>query len=93
MTREEREHPEIINASRKRRIAKGCGRQVQDVNRLLKNHEQMQKMIKQLTNAQNGKGSKSPKKGKKKRGGFPGMGGGMGGFPGMGGFGGGFPGF
>ncbi len=62
MTPQEREKPEIINPSRKRRIAEGCGQQVEDVNRLLSQHKQMQKMFKQL----NGKG-----KGKKRRRGRP----------------------
>lgn len=48
MTPEEREKPNILNASRKRRIAAGCGQQVQDVNRLLAQYKQMQKMFKQL---------------------------------------------
>ncbi|MBP3442277.1 MAG: signal recognition particle protein [Clostridia bacterium] len=54
MTPQERERPDIINPSRKRRIAQGCGQQVEDVNRLLSQHKQMQKMFKQL----NGKGKK-----------------------------------
>ncbi len=48
MTMAEREKPEIINASRKKRIAQGSGNQVSDVNLLLKQFEQMQKMMKQL---------------------------------------------
>ena len=48
MTAKERENPDIINPSRKRRIAAGCGKQVEDVNRLLNQYRQMQKMIKQL---------------------------------------------
>lgn len=48
MTPEERRHPEIIKASRKRRIAAGAGVQVQDVNRLLKEFEQMQAMMKKM---------------------------------------------
>lgn len=50
MTPQERRKPEIINASRKKRIAAGCGMQVQDVNRLLKQFEEMRKMMKQLKN-------------------------------------------
>lgn len=57
MTKAEREKPSIINPSRKRRIAKGSGTKVEDVNRLLKQFDQMQKMIKQL-------GVKSGKNGK-----------------------------
>lgn len=48
MTPEERRKPEIIKASRKRRIATGAGLQVQDVNRLLAQFEQMQKMMKSM---------------------------------------------
>jgi signal recognition particle subunit SRP54 len=49
MTAQERRHPGIINGSRKRRIASGSGTQVQDVNRLLKQFTQMQKMMKKLS--------------------------------------------
>lgn len=49
MTAGERRYPDSINGSRKRRIANGSGTQVQDVNRLLKQHKQMQKMMKKLT--------------------------------------------
>ncbi|MDR0378620.1 MAG: signal recognition particle protein [Candidatus Accumulibacter sp.] len=49
MTPGERRHPELIKASRKRRIATGAGVQVQEVNRLLKQFEQTQKMMKQLS--------------------------------------------
>jgi len=49
MTTQERRHPGIINGSRKRRIASGSGTQVQDVNRLLKQFTQMQKMMKKLS--------------------------------------------
>jgi signal recognition particle subunit SRP54 len=48
MTRQERARPEIIKASRKRRIAAGAGVQVQEVNRLLNQFEQMQKVMKQM---------------------------------------------
>ena len=48
MTRAERARPEILKASRKRRIAAGAGVPVQEVNRLLKQFEQMQKMMKQM---------------------------------------------
>lgn len=48
MTPEERAKPDIINASRKRRIAAGCGLRVEEVNRLLKQFEQMRKMMKQF---------------------------------------------
>ena len=48
MTPEEREKPEIINSSRKRRIAAGSGTSVEDINRLLKQFDQMSKMMKQF---------------------------------------------
>ncbi len=48
MTKRERERPAIINPSRKRRIAAGSGTKVEDVNRLLKQFEQMQKMMKMM---------------------------------------------
>lgn len=62
MTKEERENPEIINASRKKRIARGSGRPVQEVNRLLKQFNEMKKMMKQMMNMQ--------KKGRRKKGAF-----------------------
>lgn len=62
MTREEKQRPEIINASRRRRIAQGSGTKVQDVNRLIKQFNDMQKLMKQLTNTTKGR--------KKRRGGF-----------------------
>lgn len=49
MTFEEREHPEKLNASRKKRIAKGSGRSLQEINRLLKQFNDMKKMMKQMT--------------------------------------------
>lgn len=55
MTQQERRFPEIIKASRKRRIAAGAGLQVQDVNRLLKQFTQMQKMMKKMTKGGMGK--------------------------------------
>ena len=48
MTPQERRKPELLKASRKRRIAAGAGVQVQEVNRLLKEFEQMQGMMKQM---------------------------------------------
>lgn len=54
MTKKERAHPDIINASRRRRIAAGSGMTVEDVNRLLRQYEQMKKMFKQM----NSKGAK-----------------------------------
>jgi signal recognition particle subunit SRP54 len=55
MTKQEKEHPEIINASRRKRIAKGSGTTVQEVNRLLKQFEDMKKMMKTMTSMQKGK--------------------------------------
>ena len=49
MTPKERERPDILDASRKRRIAAGCGLQVQDVNRLLRQFEQSNKMMKRMS--------------------------------------------
>ena len=68
MTPYERENPGCLNSSRKRRIAAGCGRKVEDVNRLLKQFEQMQALVKQM----NGKGKKRKMFGKM-GGGFPGF--------------------
>ncbi len=66
MTPHERRFPAVINNSRKRRIAKGSGMQIQDVNRLLKQYSQMQKMMKKMKKMKGfGKG------------GLPGMPGGM----------------
>ena len=80
MTKAERENPSLLNSSRKKRVAAGCGRQVQDVNRLLKQFEQVQSLMKRMNAMPQG-----GKKGKKGRKGFPGLGGfpGMGGFPGL----------
>ncbi|GAA5011475.1 signal recognition particle protein [Acinetobacter puyangensis] len=50
MTIKERRNPDIINPSRKKRIAAGCGMEIQDVNRLLKQHSQMAKMMKKFSN-------------------------------------------
>ncbi len=70
MTPKERENPSIIGGSPKRRIAAGCGLKVEDVNRLLKSFEQMQKLMKQFSGPGMGKKMKRMK----------GMGG-LGGFP------------
>ncbi|WP_209122413.1 signal recognition particle protein [Alkalihalobacillus sp. BA299] len=59
MTKQEKQDPSVINASRRRRIAKGSGTSIQDVNRLLKQFEDMKKMMKQMTNM--GKGKKKGK--------------------------------
>lgn len=55
MTEEERQKPQIIGASRKVRIAKGSGTRVQDVNELLKQFEQMKKMMKQFSSPKQAK--------------------------------------
>jgi signal recognition particle subunit SRP54 len=56
MTRVERSHPERIDGSRRRRIARGSGTQVADVNRVLKAREQMEQLMKQLTGGKAGRG-------------------------------------
>ena len=76
MTPLERRKPDLIKATRKRRIAAGAGVQVQDVNRLLKEFEQMQSMMKKMSGG-------GMMKMMKKLGGMKGMMGGGGGFPGM----------
>jgi len=78
MTKKERAKPEIIKGGRKRRIAAGSGTQIQDVNKLLKQFTQMQKMMKKMS----GKGGGMRKMMSGMQGMMPGMGGGM---PGMGG--------
>jgi signal recognition particle subunit SRP54 len=55
MTRQERQNPEILNGSRRRRIAKGSGTSVQEINRLMKQFEQMRGMMRQLTATQQGR--------------------------------------
>lgn len=59
MTKQEKEHPEILNASRRRRIAQGSGTTIQDVNRLLKQFEDMKKMMKQFSGMAKGKGKRN----------------------------------
>ena len=56
MTPKEREKPDLLNASRKKRIAAGCGMKVEDINRLLKQLEQSNKMMKQMTKLSKRKG-------------------------------------
>ena len=73
MTPKERENPSIIGASRKKRIAAGAGLKVEDVNKLLKSFEQMQKLIRQFSGPGMGKKMKRMK----------GLGGFGGGFPGF----------
>lgn len=83
MTKREREHPEILNGSRKARIATGAGVKVFQVNQLLKQFMETKKMVRSMMNAQEaqmnrkgkGKGKKGKKgKGGKRRMGLPGMG-------------------
>ncbi|MBQ4517219.1 MAG: signal recognition particle protein [Clostridia bacterium] len=62
MTMKERQNPSIINASRKKRIAAGSGNGVQEVNQLLRQFEQMQKMMKQFTGGGMGRFMKRKKK-------------------------------
>ncbi|ADU30785.1 signal recognition particle protein [Evansella cellulosilytica] len=58
MTKAEKEDPSILNASRRRRIAKGSGTSIQEVNRLIKQFGEMKKMMKQMAGMQKGKGKK-----------------------------------
>ncbi|MBR6119998.1 MAG: signal recognition particle protein [Oscillospiraceae bacterium] len=76
MTPQERENPGILGSSRKKRIAAGSGTRVEDVNKLLKQFQTMQQMMKQFS----GKAAGKKLKKLQRRGGFPGMGG----FPGIG---------
>ena len=99
MTMKERRNPDLLNGSRRLRIAKGAGTTVQQVNQILRQFEQMRKMMQQVMGASKG-GGKAPRMpslpkgmgagglgGMPGLGGLPGMGmGGMGGMPGMGGF-------
>ena len=70
MTKEERDNPNLMNPSRKQRIARGAGVEISEVNRLVKQFDQMKKMMKQMPGLMGGG---------KKRGGFGGLGGLMGG--------------
>jgi signal recognition particle subunit SRP54 len=75
MTPKERRNPDVLNGSRKRRITQGSGTEIQDLNRLLKQHKQMAKMMKKMTkkggmaNMMRGLGGMMPPGG----GGFPGQ--------------------
>ncbi|EAD6338452.1 signal recognition particle protein [Listeria monocytogenes] len=60
MTKNEKDKPDIINASRRKRIARGSGRPVQEINRLLKQFAEMKKMMKQMTGGGKGKKGKNP---------------------------------
>ena len=68
MTMKERENPDILNASRKRRIAAGAGVAVVDVNRVVKQYDAMQQMMKQMNGATRRQMRKQQKKNKKKGG-------------------------
>lgn len=63
MTYEERSNPDLINVSRKQRIAKGCGMDIAEVNRFMKQFEETRKMMKKMTNMMSGKGSKKRRRG------------------------------
>ncbi|MBT0133705.1 signal recognition particle protein [Listeria seeligeri] len=60
MTKNEKDNPDIINASRRKRIARGSGRPIQEINRLLKQFNEMKKMMKQMTGGGKGKKGKNP---------------------------------
>jgi signal recognition particle subunit SRP54 len=84
MTPAERRKPDLINGSRKRRIAGGSGTQIQDVNRVLKQHGQMEKMMKKLSSPSGMMKMMRGMQGMMGKGGAglpPGMGGGAGGMP------------
>ena len=92
MTPKERAKPELLNAKRKIRIAKGSGTQVQDVNKIIKMHQEMERTMKQIRKmgglkglaAMFGSGGMGGGAGGMP-GGMPGLGGGMGSLPGLGG--------
>jgi len=78
MTPQERRNPDMLNGSRKRRITQGSGTTLQDLNRLVKQHKQMQKVMKKmkgggLTNMMRGLGGKLPPGGMPPGGRFPGF--------------------
>src|SRR5690606_26194861 len=78
MTMKERRNPDLLNGSRKRRVTQGSGTTLQDLNRLLKQHKQMQKVMKKmkgggLANMMRGMGGRMPPGGGFPGGGFPGM--------------------
>jgi signal recognition particle subunit SRP54 len=74
MTAHERRFPDVINGSRKKRIAAGSGTQIPDINRVLKQHKQMQKMMKKLSGKGGMKNMMRGMKGMMGGGGFPGGG-------------------
>lgn len=71
MTKEEKQKPEILNASRRKRIAAGSGTSIQDVNRLIKQFEDMRKMMKQFSSMMGPGGKMKGKRGKMKGFKFP----------------------
>ncbi|MCH7629733.1 signal recognition particle protein [Novosphingobium percolationis] len=97
MTPKERERPELLNAKRKIRVAKGSGTQVQDINKLIKMHQEMAKAMKQIRKmgglkglgalfGKGGLGAAMPGLDQQMGpGGLGGLGGGIGGLPGLGG--------
>jgi signal recognition particle subunit SRP54 len=77
MTMQERRNPDLLNGSRKRRITQGSGTNIQDLNRLIKQHKQMQRVMKKmkggkLANMMRGLGGMNPPGGMPPGGGFPG---------------------
>ena len=73
MTPKERQHPDIINTSRRNRIAKGSGTNIQEVNRLIKQFEQTRKMMKMVSGLGSGKMAQMAKMAGMMKGGMPGM--------------------
>jgi signal recognition particle subunit SRP54 len=69
MTARERRRPEIVHGERRKRIAKGSGTRVEDVNQVLRTHEQMRKMMKKMSQG----GRRRSGFGQPGAGGFPGM--------------------
>ena len=74
MTPKERTHPEILNTSRKQRIAKGSGTDIQEINKLLKQFEQMRKMMKMMSGGAGSNMMRMAGAMKNMRGRMPGMG-------------------
>lgn len=69
MTPQERSHPEVLNISRKKRIAKGCGQTIDDINRFIKQFDQMRKMMHKLSKSPGMAGmmgGQMPRKGKRR---------------------------
>ena len=83
MTAKERANPALLNAKRKKRVAAGSGTNVQDVNKVLKMHQEMSRAMKQIKKMGGMKGLAAMLGGGGGMGGLPGMGGGKGALPGM----------